>query len=74
MLLAMAIAAALCVFNGAYPWLLYSLLPYAVDYVPYTTTHVVTQLQLLFFSALAFAWAHVVGHLSAREALGESRR
>ncbi len=61
MLLAMAIAAALCVFNGAYPWLLYSLLPYAVDYVPYTTTHVVTQLQLLFFSALAFAWLMLSG-------------
>ncbi|MCY3795233.1 MAG: proton-conducting transporter membrane subunit, partial [Gammaproteobacteria bacterium] len=61
MLLAMAIAAALCIFNGAYPWVLYGLLPYPVDYAPYTTTHVVTQLQLLFFSALAFAWLMLSG-------------
>ena len=56
MLLAMALAAALCLFNGAYPWLLYSLLPYPVAYEPYTWTHVIAQLQLLFFSALAFVW------------------
>ena len=55
MLLAMGIAAAICVFNGAYPWWLYSLLPWDAGYEPYTATHVVTQLQLLFFSALAFA-------------------
>ena len=56
MLLAMALAAALCLFNGAYPWLLYGLLPYPVAYEPYTWSHVVAQLQLLFFSALAFVW------------------
>ena len=54
MLVAMAIAAALCVGLGVYPDPLYALLPYTVDYVPYTTEHVVTQLQLLMFSALAF--------------------
>ncbi len=54
MLVAMAIAAALCVGLGVYPDPLYAILPYAVDYVPYTTEHVVTQLQLLIFSALAF--------------------
>lgn len=54
MLAAMAIAAALCVFNGAYPWVLYDLLPWPVAYQPYTLTHVVTQTQLLFWSALAF--------------------
>jgi multicomponent Na+:H+ antiporter subunit D len=54
MLVAMAIAAALCVALGVYPDPLYALLPYTVDYVPYTTEHVVTQLQLLLFSALAF--------------------
>ena len=61
MLLAMTVAAALCVFNGAYPWLLYGLMPFPVDYVPYTETHVIAQLQLLFFSALAFAWLMVTG-------------
>jgi len=54
MLIAMGIAAVICVFNGSYPWVLYSLLPYPVDYVPYTWAHVLTQSQLLFFSALAF--------------------
>ena len=54
MLVAMAIAAGLCIFNGSFPATLYSLLPYEVDYVPYTLTHMVAQTQLLFFSALAF--------------------
>ena len=55
MLLAMGLAAALCIFIGVYPQTLYSLLPWPVHYVPYTGTHVLTQIQLLFFSALAFA-------------------
>tara|TARA_B100001964_G_scaffold19457_1_gene19820 strand:- start:405 stop:1988 length:1584 start_codon:yes stop_codon:yes gene_type:complete len=54
MLIAMVIAAFLCVFIGIFPGLLYSVLPFPVDYVPYTADHVVSQLQLLFFSALAF--------------------
>ena len=54
MLAAMALAAGLCIFNGSFPATLYSLLPYEVDYLPYTLTHVVAQTQLLFFSALAF--------------------
>ncbi len=33
---------------------LYALLPYPVDYAPYTAAHVITQLQLLLFSGLAF--------------------
>ena len=55
MLLAMGGAAFLCIFLGCYPQLLYSILPYAVEYHPYTSGHVVTQLQLLLFAALAFA-------------------
>jgi len=54
MLLAMGITAFLCIAVGVYPDPLYALLPYDVSYVPYTTTHVITQLQLLMFSALAF--------------------
>ncbi len=54
MLLAMGIAAFLSVFIGSFPGALYSLLPYPVEYVPYTAPHVVGQTQLLFFSALAF--------------------
>jgi len=54
MLLAMGITAFLCIFIGVFPQYLYSILPYQVDYVPYTTSHVLSQLELLFFSALAF--------------------
>ncbi len=54
MLAAMAITAFLCVGIGVYPAPLYALLPFPVDYHPYTTYHVVNQLQLLMFSALAF--------------------
>ncbi len=62
MLIAMALAAALCVFNGCFPTaFLYPLLPYEVGYVPYTSGHVISQLQLLFFSALAFAWLNLRG-------------
>ncbi|MFQ5565524.1 MAG: Na(+)/H(+) antiporter subunit D [Paracoccaceae bacterium] len=61
MLLAMGLAAAICIFNGAYPWVLYSMLPFPVEYVPYTDAHVLTQVQLLFFSALAFVWLQLTG-------------
>lgn len=61
MLVAMGLAAAICIFNGSYPWLLYSMLPYPVTYEPYTAAHVLTQSQLLFFSALAFAWLQLRG-------------
>ncbi|MCK5777921.1 MAG: Na(+)/H(+) antiporter subunit D [Rhodospirillales bacterium] len=54
MLLAMGLTAFLCIFIGVYPKALYDILPFPVDYVPYTTAHVITQLQLLMFSALAF--------------------
>jgi len=55
MLVAMALAAALCIGIGVFPGALYALLPHAVDYVPYTSSHVLSQLQLLVFSALAFS-------------------
>jgi multicomponent Na+:H+ antiporter subunit D len=56
MLVAMGIAAALCIGIGVAPGYLYALLPFDVDYVPYTTAHVITQLQLLLFSAMAFTF------------------
>ena len=61
MLTAMAIAAGSCVLAGCYPSLLYGLLPWEVAYAPYTYSHVVVQLQLLLFSALAFAWLKLTG-------------
>ena len=56
MLIAMALAASLSMCIGIFPQTLYTLLPYQTGYEPFTLTHVVTQLQLLFFSALAFTW------------------
>jgi len=61
MLLAMTIAAVLCIAIGVYPSALYSLLPYDTGYNPYDATHVLAQTQLLFFSALAFVWLNLKG-------------
>ena len=61
MLIAMFIAAAFCLFIGMQPQYLYALLPWQVDYWPYDISHVVTQLQLLFFSAFAFVWLNQKG-------------
>ncbi len=54
MRLAMVLFAVLCIGLGVFPGPLYALLPFAVDYVPYTAAHVLTILQLLLFSGLAF--------------------
>ncbi len=56
MIIAMLIAATLCILIGIFPQYLYALLPWDVDYWPYDTTHVIAQLQLLMFAALAFVW------------------
>ncbi len=61
MLLAMGLAAFFCIFNGSYPWILYDLLPMSMSYTPYDATHLLTQTQLLFFSALAFAGLKLTG-------------
>ncbi len=61
MLWAMGITAFLCIFIGAYPDPLYALLPYNVEYHPYTTYHVVGQLQLLLFALLAFCFLYRYG-------------
>lgn len=51
---AMILFAFLCIALGVWPDPLYAMLPYAVNYVPYTAAHIITQLQLLLFSGLAF--------------------
>ena len=56
MLWAMGITAGLCIGIGVFPGLLYALLPYDVDYKPYTVSHILAQMQLLCFALLAFAW------------------
>ena len=61
MLIAMGVTAALCLLIGMFPGALYEILPYATDYGPYDASHVITQLQLLAFSALAFTVLMLAG-------------
>jgi multicomponent Na+:H+ antiporter subunit D len=61
MLVAMGCAAFLCIALGVAPGFLYEILPYPVDFDPYTTSHVVNQLQLLLFSAAAFVFLQKTG-------------
>ena len=65
MLIAMGMAAALCIGLGIFYPYLYAILPsepmathhgHAEPYQPYTVAHVVTMLQLLMFAVLAFAF------------------
>ncbi len=44
----------LCIAIGLYPDPLYLILPYPVDYQPYTVDHLVTQFQVLLFAGFAF--------------------
>ena len=61
MVIAMSIAAFLCLAIGIYPVWLYTILPFDFAYNPYDISHVLTQTQLLFFSALAFVWLNLKG-------------
>jgi multicomponent Na+:H+ antiporter subunit D len=54
MALAMLLFAGLCILLGVFPQWLYALLPYPLDYQPYTPGKVLFYLQLLLFSGLAF--------------------
>ena len=44
----------LCLAIGVYPAPLYAILPYPVEYQPYTVDHMVTQFQVLLFAGFAF--------------------
>jgi len=56
MLVGMSIPAFLCIFIGIYPYYpFYEMLPYPVEFVPYTTTRVFSITQLFVFTFLA-AW------------------
>lgn len=61
MLVAMGATAGLCLLVGVYPQAVYRLLPSAMDYQPYTVGHVVTQLQLLGWTGLAFVLLRRLG-------------
>lgn len=54
MLVAMAMAAVLCIAIGVFPQPLYALLPYPVDFDPYTGVHITESLGVLMFTALGF--------------------
>ena len=54
MLIAMSMAAVLCVAIGLFPGPLYALLPYAVAFEPYTAVHITESLGILMFTALGF--------------------
>jgi len=54
MRLAMILFSGLCIGLGIWPEPLYAILPFTVNYLPYTVPHVVNMLQLLLFSGLAF--------------------
>lgn len=53
MLVGMSIPAFLCVFIGVYPSILYDMLPWPVEFVPFTTTRVFSVVQLFIFTFLA---------------------
>jgi multicomponent Na+:H+ antiporter subunit D len=54
MLIAMGILAFLCIFMGVYPKILYDMLPYPVEYVPFTVTRVFSITQMFIFTFLGF--------------------
>ncbi|MVO15602.1 Na(+)/H(+) antiporter subunit D [Parasedimentitalea huanghaiensis] len=54
MLLAMGLAALFCIGIGVFPQLLYDLLPYPVNYHPYSGAHITQSLGLLMFTLFAF--------------------
>jgi len=51
---AMLLTSVLCLFIGCYTPYLYDMLPFPVDYHPYTAYHVSETLQVLLFTALGF--------------------
>ena len=62
MLIAMGISSFMCIFLGCNPQWLYDMLPNgAAGYHPYDATHVITQLEILLFSALAFTILNLWG-------------
>ena len=60
----MGILAFLCIFLGLFPKILYDMLPYPVEFVPYTITRVfsVAQMFILTFLGFWFLRRWLVGH------------
>lgn len=54
MLIAMGIAAILCIAIGTFPRLFYSVLPFPIEFEAYTGDHITSTLGILMFTALGF--------------------
>ncbi len=54
MYVGMALTAVISIAIGVYPALLYNLLPFAVQYQPYTAAHLMETMQILIFTGLGF--------------------
>jgi multicomponent Na+:H+ antiporter subunit D len=54
MLIAMGIAALLCIAIGSFPRLFYSVLPFPIEFEVYTGDHITSTLGILMFTALGF--------------------
>jgi len=67
MLIAMGMASFACIFTGVYPQVLYNILPWPVDYHPYTIPHVINALQMLTMTLLIF-WL-LVPKLATKETI-----
>ena len=73
MLVAMAIAAALCIGIGSFPALFYSILPFQADYHPYSLDHVVGAGAIAVSVRARLHAADADRHLSAGAALDQPR-
>lgn len=54
MYIGMGLTAVLCIAIGVYPSILYNILPYPVDYQPYTANHIAEAAQILVFTGIGF--------------------
>lgn len=54
MLVSMGLASIICILIGTFPQALYALLPYPLEYAPYTASHITSALGQISFTALAF--------------------
>jgi multicomponent Na+:H+ antiporter subunit D len=54
MYIGMGLTAAICITIGVNPSLLYNILPYPVEYQPYTSVHIMETVQILIFTGIGF--------------------
>lgn len=61
MLISMGLVAFLCIIIGIFPSITYGILPYTIEFTPYTVEHILDQLQLIFFVAFGSLLLMTVG-------------